>query len=66
MTMTSDHQADVKWTDWDHHSTAKPCLACRSLVKGSELHAKELWCDPLKDGCGHFHISGPCPEIHNA
>lgn len=46
-----------------NHTTGKPCLACRSLVKGNELEANGLYCDPSKGGCGHFHREKDCPEI---
>lgn len=47
---------------WEIHGEAKPCPACRYLVKGNEVHAQRLYCDPEANGCGHFH-RGPCPEI---
>ena len=45
------------------HSTDKPCLACRYLIKGNEKDAAFYWCDPARGGCGHSHAEPNCPEI---
>lgn len=50
---------------WETHTkpgNGHECVACRYTVKGNEIHAQRLYCDPQGGGCGHYH-RGPCPEI---
>jgi hypothetical protein len=47
---------------WQTHSTAKPCKACRVLVKGSEQTAMKYHCVR----CSHFHTGDVCPEVEEA